>query len=589
MTRAAAFPGLLLLAWLPLFATAAPLQTSPCRIGQSRAAAICGTLTVFEDRAAGAGRTIGIHFIVIEAKHRTHHAIVFNPGGPGASATAQAADFADATEGALATLRDSYDLLLVDNRGTGKSAPQDCNFSPADHPELYFRQLWPDAIVQACHDLLAAQANLSLYSTSAASDDLDDVRAALGYPRLVLLGGSYGTRFYLDYARRHPDSVESVVLEGVAPPHFYIIPLPDPRGAQTAIDNLEETCRNDLTCSAHFPHFAEHFAAIVQRFDSGPIMLTVQNPVTRRLQSVELTKEVFVETIRHAMYSPAGAAYIPVTIEQAYRSDYTPLGEMVGQTALFFSNVVAGGINLSVTCVEDIPFVTEAAVARDSAGTFEGDARVRAQQRACKLWNVAPAPAAFVDPVRSNAPILMISGSDDPATPPEYAREALPYLPHGRMMLVPGASHDSELPPCVDAAIVTFVRARSAEGLNLSRCAAVYRRPAFVALAYDEAAAGENRALTQRFTKILDSILQGQIDRLQLTPALSKVYSDEILRVLATDLQELGELQAIVFKGERGSPTAPIYTYLMRFAGENVLATFMLDASGRIDGLELSG
>jgi pimeloyl-ACP methyl ester carboxylesterase len=285
ISRAAAFLGLLLQAWFPLPGSPAPLQTSPCRIGQSRATAICGTLTVFEDRATGAGLTIGIHFIVIEAKHRTHHAIAFNPGGPGASATAMAADFADATNGALATLKDRYDLLLVDNRGTGKSAPQDCDFAAAAHPELYFRQLWPDALVQSCHDRLSAQANLSLYSTSAASDDLNDVRAALGYPKLALFGGSYGTRFYLDYARRHPDSVESVVTEGVAPPHFYVIPLPDARGARTAIDNLEQACLHDPTCSAHFPHFAEHFSAVAQRFDSGPIALVVQNPVTHRLQN----------------------------------------------------------------------------------------------------------------------------------------------------------------------------------------------------------------------------------------------------------------------------------------------------------------
>jgi len=578
----------LLLNCFPLSASTAPLKTAPCRIAQTRAAAICGTLTVFENRAAGAGRTIDIHFIVIEAKHRTHRAIAFNPGGPGASATAIAADFADATTGAFATLHERYDLLLVDNRGTGESAPQQCNFAAAGHPELYFRQLWPDTIVRSCHDRLAAQANLSLYSTSAASDDLDDVRAALGYPKLVLFGGSYGTRFYLDYARRHPGSVESIVLEGVAPPHFYIIPLPMARGAQTAIDHLETACRNDPTCSAHFPHFAEHFAAVVQRFDSGPVTLAVRNSVTHRSQSVQLTKEVFVETIRHAMYFPPGAAYIPVVIERAYRGDYTPLGEMVGQMSLFFSNIQADGLNLSVTCVEDIPFITEADAVRDGAGTFEGDARVRAQQRACKLWNVDPVPAAFVDPVRSDAPILMISGSDDPATPPEYAREALAYLPHGQVMLVPGASHDSDLPPCVDAAIVAFVRAPSAATVDLSRCAAAYRRPSFVALAYDEPAAGENQALTERFKKILESILQGRIDRSQLTPALSKQYSEPVLKGLASDIQGLGELQAIVFKGESGSPKARVYKYLLRFARGNVLATFTLDSSGRINGLDLS-
>ena len=197
--------GLLLLTWFPLSAgrafpfdsavSTAPLKTSACRVGQTRKRAICGTLTVFEDRAAATGRTIGIHFIIIEAKHRSHRAIAFNPGGPGASATAMAADFADATSGATATLRDRYDLLFVDNRGTGQSAPQDCSFTPAANPELYFRQLWPDTLVQSCHDRLAARANLSLYSTSEAADDLNDVRAALGYPKLVLFGGSYGTRF----------------------------------------------------------------------------------------------------------------------------------------------------------------------------------------------------------------------------------------------------------------------------------------------------------------------------------------------------------------------------------------------------------
>ncbi len=557
-------------------------------MGQSRAPAICGTLTVFENRATRTGRTIDIHFVVIEAKQRSHRAIAFNPGGPGASATAVANDFADAT-GAFATLRQRYDILLVDNRGTGQSAPQRCDFAPAAHPELYFRQLWPDEAVRACRDRLAAQANLSLYSTSEASDDLDDVRAALGYPKLVLFGGSYGTQFYLDYARRHPDSVESVVLQGVAPPHFYIIPLPMARGAQTAMENLEQACRRDPTCSAHFPHFAEHFAAVAHRFDSGPVTLSVQNVATHRQQDVQLTKEIFAETIRHELYFPAGAAYIPVTIERAYHGDYAPLGEMVTQMALYFSNIVADGLNLSVTCAEDVPFITEADIARYSAGTFEGDARVRAQQRACKLWNVDPVPAAFAEPVRSDAPILMISGSDDPATPPQYAHAALAYLPNARMMLVPGASHDSDYPPCVDANTVAFVRAGSATGLNLSGCAAAYKRPSFVTSAYDEPAAGQDPAHTERFTKILNEMLHGQIDRSQLTPALSKQYPDAVLKELESGLQELGQLQAVVFKGASGSPKADVYKYLMRFSQGNLIATFTLNSSNRIAALDLSG
>ncbi|HTU83856.1 MAG TPA: alpha/beta hydrolase [Candidatus Acidoferrales bacterium] len=589
--------GFALLAWAALALSPAvsstqatpvgALKTAPCRVGQSRAAAICGTLTVYENRAAGGGRTIDIYFIDIKAKHPSHRAIVFNPGGPGASATELAPDFADNATGAFA--RDTYDILLVDNRGTGKSAPQQCDFAPEAHPELYFSQMWPATRVRACRARLAAQADLSLYTTSMAADDLNDVRAALGYPRLVLYGGSYGTMFYLDYVRRHPETVESVVLEGVAPPHFYVIPLPMARGAQTAVDQLERACSQDPTCSAHFPRFADRFAAVVRRFDAGPVTLSVRNPVTRRIQTVQLTKEIFAETVRHELYFPSGSAYMPVTIERAYHGDYTPLAEMVGQMALFFANVVANGLDLSVSCSEDIPFITEADVAAYSAGTFEGDVRVRAQQRACKIWDVAPAPAAFQEPVHSDAPTLMISGSDDPASPPEYGRQALAYLPNGRQMIVPGASHDSDLPPCVDTIVVRFIRARSAAGLDLNHCAARYERPSFVTLAYDEAAPGENPALSQRFTALLDEMMNGRIDRSQLTPAASKQFPEAMLEGIASGLAEVGSLQAIVFKGTSRSSKARIYKYLMRFARGNVLATFTLDSSGRISDVDLSG
>ncbi|MGA8574261.1 MAG: alpha/beta fold hydrolase [Candidatus Cybelea sp.] len=591
--------GLALFAWGALalgpalsFAPATPaeaLKTSSCRVGQSRAAAICGTLTVFEDRLAGSGRTIGIYFIDIKAKHPEHGAVVFNPGGPGASATDLAPDFADATSGAVAMLRDRYDILLVDNRGTGKSAPQQCNFAPAAHPELYFSQAWPDNIVSACRARLAANANLSLYTTSMAADDLNDVRAALGYSKIVLYGGSYGTIFYLDYARRHPETVESVVLEGVGPPHFYIIPLPMARGAQTAMDQLEQACRQDSMCAAHFPDFAEHFAAVVRRFDAGPVSLAVHNPVTHRTQTVKLTKEVFAETIRHELYFPSGAAYMPVTIERAYHGDYTPLAEMVSEMALLFANIQSNGLNLSVTCSEDIPFITEADVAAYSADTFEGDVRVRAQQSACKVWNVAPAPASFQEPVHSDAPLLMISGSDDPATPPQYGQQALAYLPNGRQMLVAGASHDSDLPPCVDTIIAAFVHVRSAAALDLGHCAAKYTRRSFVTLAYDEAAPGENPALTKRFMAVLDEMMHGRIDRSQLTPAASKEFPDAMLKGLASGFAGLGALQAIVFKGTSGSQNARIYKYLMRFEQGNVLATFTLNSAGRIAGIDLSG
>jgi pimeloyl-ACP methyl ester carboxylesterase len=143
-----------------------------------------------------------------------------------------------------------------------------------------------------------------------------------------------------------------------------------------------------------------------------------------------------------------------------------------------FAGLLAVGLNLSVTCAEDIPFITESDVVKTSANSFEGDVRVRAQQRACRMWNVSSVPTAFQDPVRSDAPVLMISGSDDPTSPPAYAEQALPYLPNARILLMKNASHATET-ACTDNLIVEFVRAGTAKGLDLSRCSGAFHRPAF--------------------------------------------------------------------------------------------------------------
>jgi pimeloyl-ACP methyl ester carboxylesterase len=455
------------------------LHLRPCSAGKAQIPSSCGTYTVYEDRSARAGRILTLHFVVLRARRPSHRAIAWNPGGPGASAIASASAIADGEASPeLTALRDRYDILLLDVRGTGLSAPQQCDFAPAAHPELYFLQMWPDRLVTACRARLAEKANLSLYSTPIAVDDLNDLRAALGYPKLVLDGGSYGTTLYLAYARQHPESVESIVLEGVSPPHFLINPLQDAGGAQASIDHLIAQCVSDVSCRKNFPAFGPHFEAIVQRFERGPVEVPVRNAATKRVQTVQLSKEVFADRLRQLLYNPAGAAYVPFIMERAYEKDYAPLAVMIDSVTQSLGGLVYGGLNLSVTCAEDIPFITEEDVARTSSHSFEGDLRVRAQQRACHVWNVVPVSTSFVEPVRSTAPVLMVSGSDDPATPPRYAREALQYLPNARILLIKGGSHWTDT-SCADRLIVAFVNAGSAKGLDLSRCTGSFKRPPF--------------------------------------------------------------------------------------------------------------
>jgi pimeloyl-ACP methyl ester carboxylesterase len=468
-------------------ATAAPLlgpqpdqlALQPCAIGKSHTAARCGTFTVLADKATQSGWLIALNFVILPAKHPTNRAIFWNPGGPGASAAFYAPFIADGDfEGEIPALRDQYNVVFVDNRGTGLSHPFACDLYAPEHPDLYYRQLIPDAPLRACRERLIADTDLNDYGTDIAADDLDSIRAALGYPKIVLDGGSYGTEFFLDYARRHPEHVESIVLQGVAPPHFLIIPLQDARGAQQAFENLASACETDKTCAANFPKFRAHFIALSHRLDAGPLKMSVMNPVTHARVSVSLSKEVFADRIRQSMYSEYVARYVPFATERAYSHDYGPLAELVEFATDNFGRQLDIGLNLSVTCAEDIPFITPADVTRTSAGTFEGDLRVRAQQHACAIWNVRPAPASFQDPVRTTAPVLMISGADDPTTPPRYGTEALAFMPNGRQLMIPNASHDSEF-ACADALIVRFVHTRNAKALDATKCIGSARRPPF--------------------------------------------------------------------------------------------------------------
>jgi pimeloyl-ACP methyl ester carboxylesterase len=463
-------------------APAAPglgLHLGPCSVGKSKVPARCGSFVVYENRAAASGRTIALRLVVLRAKHPSERAVFWNPGGPGASAVDFAPFLADGLfQKDLSVLRDRYDVVLVDNRGIGGPHAQQCDLAPPAHPEKYFLQVWPDDLLAACRTRLARNANLSLYNTSLAADDLDDIRAALGYQKIVLSGASYGTFFYLVYMRQHPEHVESAVLDGVAPPHLLIIPLEDAAGAQLAMDHVITACAGDRICRTAFPRLASHFVALTRRFDRGTVSVRIRNTATKRTQAVKLSKEVFAERLRQALYDPDAAAYVPYIVERAYAGDYGPLTTLVQTISLGFAGSLNFGLNLSVTCAEDLPFITESDVRRTSAHSFEGDARVRAQQRACRTWNVAPVAASFNQPVRSMLPVLMISGSADPASPAIFAERQLAFLPNAKRALVIGAGHATEI-PCTERLKVAFVLAGSARALDVSSCAGSFRPPRF--------------------------------------------------------------------------------------------------------------
>lgn len=456
--------------------TGPALAVRQCTQGKKKVPAECGSLRVFENRAAKTGRTIRVHFILLKAAHPSGKVIYVNFGGPGPE-LAQVPYVADGLfQKELSALRSRYDILFVDERGFGQSHSIPCDLSPPGEPAIYFLHLWPANLLTACRTKDARNTDLAQYNTTNAIADLDDLRAALGYAKLGFDVDSYGTFTALLYMRAYPQNVESAVLQGVAPPGIMNQTREFASGAQDSLDRLAGECDADVKCRARFPHFRAHFFALLQRMSRAPMTVQVRDP-RKHVETVRLSREVFVDAVRHMLYSPDTAAFLPLILEQAYQGNTLALGNAVELLTQGFAGIDTGAF-LSYTCAEVMPFTNSPADVRYARTTWYGDDRELAQQAACRIWNVPAFPASFNQPVSSSAPVLMVNGSDDPATPPNEAKAELTYLSHGALMLVRNAPHDAES-PCVDRTVEQFVRADSAAGLNLHACSAQFKRPEF--------------------------------------------------------------------------------------------------------------
>lgn len=449
------------------------LQLAPCRLPEVPNEARCGTYEVFEDRDARAGRKIALNVAVLPAlgPDRLPDPIAFFDGGPGEPSVSDAAWH----EANLKPLRLRRDILLVDARGTGSSAPLFCEESEAARLQGYLNDFLPVDQVRACRDLLQKRADLSQYTTSRIVDDMAEVSAALGYDKVNLMGTSYGTRAVLVFLRRHPERVRTATIFGVLPTDVGV--LLTARNAQEALEALFAACASEPACAAAFPDLRAEVSAVLRRVEEKPVPVEITDPETEKKVSLVLTREGVAQTLRYMLYGDFGRARLPLAVHQAAGGDFRFLAEMAW---LFGSAVTSGsrGLYLSVVCAEDMGFLREEEISAAVAGTFLGDFRIRRQLAACKEWPAAKLGREFLDPVVSDAPVLALSGEHDPATPPENGRQVVRHLKHGRLIVVPHRAHGVvgvEGSDCVVGVIDQFINAGSAEKLDT---ACIERMPA---------------------------------------------------------------------------------------------------------------
>jgi pimeloyl-ACP methyl ester carboxylesterase len=445
----------------------------PCEDIRARAAE-CYSLPVPENRAAP-GRTIGLHVVVLRATGtpRLQDPIVYLAGGPGQAASPLASDLLPLVR----TLGGNRDLVFADQRGTGRSHPLLCRFyGPPERAESYFTEFLPLDKVRECRDTLARDADLAQYTTPASVEDLEAIRVALGYPQLNLVGGSYGTRLALEYVRRYEKNVRSVVLESPVTPAVHA-PESFGRLAAAALDALIDECAASTACDRAFPALRSEAAAVFDRMRRGPVIATAAHPSNGTPAKVTLTRNHVAEAIRYLMYSSRGAATVPFVLHRAYAGDYDPIANFLIR---WRARGTFDGLYLSITCAEDVPFVAADAAERDEP-TYLGGYRVREQRAACAEWPHAEPARQPPPPVASAVPVLIVSGTLDPVTPPENGDEIGKTMKNSLHMRVPLGGHSPNGLAgleCVDDLVRAAIERGGVDGLDTS-CVARVRRPGF--------------------------------------------------------------------------------------------------------------
>ncbi len=455
-----------------LAAGAAPVQAAPatpdaspgltsCRLKHLRQAALCGVLRRPLDPARPAGTAIDIHYAVLpaQARHKAADPVFFFAGGPGQSAIDAAAHFA----GQHARLNQRRDLVFVDLRGTGRSAPLRCaDDLPEAPPQPLAEQFSAPARLArlaACRTALQAlpHGDLRFFTTTLAVADVEAVRQALGAPRVNAIGVSYGTRVVLEWLRQQPQALRRLVLDGVAPPDLRLSEAAA-LDNQQALDALLADCARDAACTQRHPALRQQLQALAARL---PLTVSLPHPLSGLPEPVMLDRDALAALLRAPLYAPALAAGLPAAIDAAAQGRWAPLAGL--GAALGGGMGLATGLHHSVVCAEDrgaeapAPAPEEQAASQQPANLFAGALRQH-YQRVCADWPRGAVPAAFYRVAPSPVPVWLLSGGADPVTPPRHAERAARALgPQARHIVIGQAGHGVAALPCVRDALQRFI------------------------------------------------------------------------------------------------------------------------------------
>jgi len=466
---------LLLLAATSHAATTKSLSLTSCFIDGLALEVQCGNLSVPENWQQPNAKQLTLNFAVIPAI-----AAIAEPdplfilvGGPGQAGV----ELAPMLSQVFGQVRQKRQLVVIDQRGTGKSSPLSCDDETIDpeisdsetiEPETSDTDVYSQVMSEtAVADVLLCASNydvdLAQYNTNNAVRDFDAVRQALGFQQINLYGISYGSRAALVYMREKPQVLRSVILDAVVPTQAVIGPV----GVQAtrAFDLLVTQCQALAACNASYPELAATYRQIKQALTAKPLETEILHPMTAQPTVLKVDVVKFISVIHGLLYNSATTEQLPFIISEFAKANYQPfIGAMSqGQNT---SASIYSGLNFNILCNEDFVRVTEQQLVLERANKFAGDALFSSVAQVCQGWPKFSAPSNFSTPVLSDIPTLLLSGELDPITPPAWGELAAKGLSNAKHYVAKQASHGLITQTCAATMISQFLKQTSFDDIN---------------------------------------------------------------------------------------------------------------------------
>ncbi len=447
-------------------APATDLVLEECRIsggpGFPGIKARCGTLERHEDPSDPNSPLLRLRVALVAALTLEPAPDPFVPiaGGPGQSTI----EFYSLLSHAFEQIRQTRDIVLLDQRGTGASARMECDMGD----EVIVGQLTPAQTIvatEACLDALPYRPEF--FTTSVAVEDLEALRIALSYSQFNVYGVSYGTRVAQHYARRYPDAVRTIILDGVVPPQLAVGPGIAIE-AQEALGRIFARCAENAACNARFPEIVDEFALLEKRLLAGAIPVELANPLSGARQTVQFGNAQLAGAIRLLSYTPHTVALIPLLIHEAANGNEAPLASQFLMAMERISDSLAIGMHNAVVCTEDAPFFDGEKVTREALeSTYLGPMQLDALGAICSVWPAGVLDPEFKAPLATDKPVLLLSGDADPVTPPHFAELAAVDLGNASHLIGRNQGHGQAAAGCMPEVIGRFVDTASIAIIDL--------------------------------------------------------------------------------------------------------------------------